>query len=123
MTTITIPPLPVYPGPDAGAEALARFQAELDHYRAASNALHAEAARVAAGAHEKLSGGTVSDPQPPAAPKPLTRADLALQFAIALTKRPIPALSSAPSPATITSSATAHADAFIAAHPGIVGGA
>lgn len=120
MTTITIPPLPAYPGPDASEGDLARFRAELDLYRAASDAVHAEAARIAAAAHEALSVRDFDDAGSAAGAKPRTRADVALQMAVALTQRPVPALSSSPAPASIANTATAIADALIALHPGLI---
>lgn len=131
MTTITIPPLPVYPGPDASDADLARFRAELDAFAAAAAAAHAQAqadtaVHMAAASQGQLQmlaalSQALAQPVPPASCKP-TRFSVSRGIAEALASRPVPALSSAPSPSSIASTATAIADALIALHPGAVEG-
>lgn len=118
---ITLPPLPFYPGPTASDADLAQFRADLDLYRAAASAIHAEgqansaSAMYAAAEAQRLTAQAIAEPQPTSKP---TRFSVAVRIAEALTSRPIPALSSAPSPSTIANTAKATVDALAALYPG-----
>ncbi len=117
----TLPPLPVYPGPNASDADLARFRADLDVYRAAASAIHGEAqantavAMADAAAAQRETAQVLAQPMPPSKP---TRFSVAVRIAEHLSGRPIPALSSAPSPSTIASTAKATVDALAALYPG-----
>ena len=97
----TIPPLPTYPGADAGDAALAEFEARLELHRSA------------------VAEFIATTPQPKNKP---TRAELAARFVEALAARPIQALGSAPTAASLVATAGQIADAYISANPGATEG-
>lgn len=131
MTTPILPPIPPTPtAASTGAEWDLYLRAVGEHNRAAqveAQVAHAAAQAATAMAMENAAAAQTAllaalNLQPPATSGKPTKAQIVRGFVEALTARPIPALSSAPSPASIASTAGLIADAYISANPGAVEG-
>lgn len=116
---MTLPPLPVYPGADAGAAALAQFDAELALYRAAASAIHGQAqadtavAMAQAAEAQRYMADKLAEPVPVRKP---TRAELVWDMV------KVQPQASILTPGQIVSGAAQIVDAYIKAFPAAVEG-